>query len=101
VLKIDKSCVDGITVSTQRLALAEIIVRIAKTLGLTVIAEGIESEVQRDMLVSMGCRYGQGYLLAVPMPAADAEALLRVGRGLVPQLPGSRRLMRAQLAPAC
>jgi diguanylate cyclase (GGDEF)-like protein len=64
VLKIDKSFVDGITVSSQRLALAEVIVRIAKTLGLTVIAEGIESEVQRDMLVSMGCRYGQGYLLA-------------------------------------
>jgi hypothetical protein len=33
--------------------------------------------------------------------AAEAEALLRVGRGLVPQLPGSRRLMRAHLAPAC
>jgi diguanylate cyclase (GGDEF)-like protein/PAS domain S-box-containing protein len=91
VLKIDKSFVDGIAVSTKRLALAEVIVRIAKTLGLTVIAEGIESEVQRDMLVSMGCHYGQGYLLAAPMPAAEAEALLRVGRGLVPQLPGSRR----------
>jgi diguanylate cyclase (GGDEF)-like protein/PAS domain S-box-containing protein len=90
VLKIDKSFVDGIAVSTQRLALAEVIIRIAKTLGLTVIAEGIESEIQRDMLVSMGCRYGQGYLLAVPMPADEAEALLRVGRGLVPQLPGSR-----------
>jgi diguanylate cyclase (GGDEF)-like protein len=90
VLKIDKSFVDGIAVSTQRLALAEVIIRIAKTLGLTLIAEGIESEIQRDMLVSMGCRYGQGYLLAVPMPADEAEALLRVGRGLVPQLPGSR-----------
>jgi len=100
VLKIDKSFVDGIAVSTKRLALAEVIVRIAKTLGLTVIAEGIESEVQRDMLVSMGCHYGQGYLLAAPMPAVEAEALLRVGHGLVPQLPGSRRLRRAQLAPA-
>ena len=95
VLKIDKSFVDGIAVSTKRLALAEVIVRIAKTLGLTVIAEGIESEVQRDMLVSMGCHYGQGYLLAAPMPAVEAEALLRVGRGLVPQLPGSSGLTRA------
>jgi EAL domain-containing protein (putative c-di-GMP-specific phosphodiesterase class I) len=97
VLKIDKSFVDGITVSTQRLALVEVIIRIAKTLGLTVIAEGIESEMQRDMLVSMGCRYGQGYLLATPMPADEAEALLRVGHGLVPQLPGSRRLIRPPL----
>ena len=98
VLKIDKSFVDGIAVSTQRLALAEVIIRIAKTLGLTVIAEGIESEIQRDMLVSMGCRYGQGYLLAVPMPADEAEALLRVGRGLVPQLPGSRLGRRGRTA---
>jgi len=94
LLKVDKSFVDGIAVSTKRLALVEVIIRIAKTLGLTVIAEGIESEVQRDMLVSMGCRYGQGYLLAVPMPADEAEALLRVGQSLVPQLPGSRRLIR-------
>ncbi|MGD0926811.1 MAG: bifunctional diguanylate cyclase/phosphodiesterase [Streptosporangiaceae bacterium] len=91
LLKIDKSFVDGIAVSTQRLALVEVIVRISRTLELTVIAEGIESEVQRDMLVSMGCRYGQGYLLAAPMPADEAEALLRVGRGMVPQVPGARR----------
>ncbi len=90
LLKVDKSFVDGIAMSTQRLALVEVIVRIAKTLELTVIAEGIESEVQRDMLVSMGCRYGQGYLLAAPMPADEAEALLRVGHGLMPQLPGLR-----------
>ncbi len=91
LLKIDKSFVDGIAVTTQRLALVEVIVRISRTLELTVIAEGIESEVQRDMLVSMGCRYGQGYLLAAPMPADEAEALLRVGRGMVPQVPGARR----------
>ena len=66
LLKVDKSFVDGIAMSTQRLALVEVIVRIAKTLELTVIAEGIESEVQRDMLVSMGCRYGQGYLHGRP-----------------------------------
>ena len=95
VLKVDKSFVDGIAMSTQRLALVEVIVRIAKTLELTVIAEGIESEVQRDMLVSMGCRYGQGYLLAAPMPADEAEALLRVGHGLMPQLPGLLGLARA------
>jgi diguanylate cyclase (GGDEF)-like protein/PAS domain S-box-containing protein len=104
LLKVDKSFVDGIAVSTKRLALVEVIIRIAKTLGLTVIAEGIESEVQRDMLVSMGCRYGQGYLLAVPMPADEAEALLRVGPSLVPQLPGSGGLLRprvAAVAAAC
>jgi diguanylate cyclase (GGDEF)-like protein/PAS domain S-box-containing protein len=91
VLKIDKSFVDGIAVSTQRLALAEVIIRIANTLRLTVVAEGIESEVQRDLLVSMGCPYGQGYLLARPLGAGEAEALVRVGASLVPQLPAPGR----------
>jgi EAL domain-containing protein (putative c-di-GMP-specific phosphodiesterase class I) len=91
VLKIDKSFVDGIAVSTQRLALAEIIIRIANTLRLTVVAEGIESEVQRDLLVSMGCPYGQGYLLARPLAADEAEALVRVGASLIPQLPAPGR----------
>jgi diguanylate cyclase (GGDEF)-like protein/PAS domain S-box-containing protein len=87
VLKMDKSFVDGIAVSDQRLALAEGIVQIARTLRLEVIAEGIESEIQRDLLTSMGCQFGQGYLLAMPMPASQAETLVRVGSHLVPSLP--------------
>ena len=87
VLKIDKSFVDGIGTSEQRLALVEGIIRIARTLHLNVIAEGIETEVQRDLLVSMGCQFGQGYLLAMPVEADEAAALVRIGRGLVPELP--------------
>jgi EAL domain-containing protein (putative c-di-GMP-specific phosphodiesterase class I) len=87
VLKIDKSFVDGIAVSEQRLALVEGIIRIAKTLHLDVIAEGIETEVQRDLLTSMGCQYGQGYLLAMPVAADQAELLVRLGHGSAPELP--------------
>jgi EAL domain-containing protein (putative c-di-GMP-specific phosphodiesterase class I) len=90
VLKIDKSFVDGIATSPQRLALVDGIVRIAETLELNVIAEGIETEVQRDLLVSMGCRLGQGYLLAMPVEAGEAEALVRRGHSLVPALPRMR-----------
>jgi diguanylate cyclase (GGDEF)-like protein/PAS domain S-box-containing protein len=79
VLKIDKSFVEGIALSRQRLALVDVIVKIAKTLGLTVMAEGIESEVQRDLLISLGCEYGQGYLLDRPLGAAEAAALVRSG----------------------
>jgi diguanylate cyclase (GGDEF)-like protein/PAS domain S-box-containing protein len=86
-LKIDKSFVDGIAISAQRLALAEGIVRIARTLELNVIAEGIETEVQRDLLVSMGCRFGQGYLLAMPVEAGQAETFVRMRRTLIPELP--------------
>ena len=87
VLKMDKSFVDGIAISAQRLALAEGIVRIARTLQLEVIAEGIESELQRDLLISMGCQFGQGYLLAMPMEAHRAEALARIGSRTFPSLP--------------
>ena len=73
--------------SDQRLALVEGIIGIARTLHLDVIAEGIETEVQRDLLVSMGCHYGQGYLLAMPVSADQAETLVRIGHSPVPELP--------------
>jgi diguanylate cyclase (GGDEF)-like protein/PAS domain S-box-containing protein len=79
MVKMDKSFVEGIADSDQRLALAEGIVQIARTLSLDVIAEGIETEVQRDLLASMECHYGQGFLLAMPMPLAEAEELVRSG----------------------
>ena len=94
VVKMDKSFVDGIAESEQRLALAEGIVQIARTLRLEVVAEGIESEVQRDLLTAMGCHYGQGYLLAMPMPPDEAEELARTGfPGAVPTplVPAPRR----------
>jgi diguanylate cyclase (GGDEF)-like protein/PAS domain S-box-containing protein len=88
VLKIDKSFVDGITGSQRQLALVEGIIGIAKKLDLEVIAEGIEAEPQRELLVSMGCDYGQGYLLAMPAGAEEAQALIRQRLRLVPDLPG-------------
>ena len=50
------------------------------------VAEGIESEVQRDLLVSMGCRYGQGYLLSGPLHASRAEEMVAAGHSLLPRL---------------
>ncbi|MGH3297445.1 MAG: putative bifunctional diguanylate cyclase/phosphodiesterase, partial [Trebonia sp.] len=79
VVKMDRSFVEGIAESDQRLAVAEGIVQIARTLSLEVVAEGIETEEQQALLRSMGCHYGQGYLLAMPMPASQAEELARTG----------------------
>ena len=90
LLKMDKSFVDGITDSDQRLAVAEGIVQIARTLGLAVVAEGIETEPQRDLLGAMGCHYGQGYLLAKPMPLSRAQELARGGFLPVARVPGPR-----------
>jgi diguanylate cyclase (GGDEF)-like protein/PAS domain S-box-containing protein len=79
VIKIDKSFVDGISRSGQELALLEGIVRITDTLGLSTIAEGIESTAQRDLLARIGCQFGQGFLFSKPLPADEAGRLLRSG----------------------
>jgi diguanylate cyclase (GGDEF)-like protein/PAS domain S-box-containing protein len=91
VLRIEKSFVDGIAVSTQRLDLAEVIIRIAKSLRMSIIAAGIESEAQRDLLISVGCPFGQGYLMSRPLGPDAAEALLRVGRRLAPEIGAGAR----------
>ncbi len=76
VLKIDKTFVTGIASSWRRHALVEGIVRLARTLEVEVIAEGIETETERELLAGMGCQFGQGYLLSVPVDADAAAAML-------------------------
>ncbi|MFD0349825.1 EAL domain-containing protein [Kitasatospora aburaviensis] len=74
ILKIDKSFIDGLGLSQQQYALVEGITRIADTLGVQVIAEGIENTEQRDLLAAMGCPLGQGYLFAHPSPPTRPAA---------------------------
>ena len=77
VLKVDKSFIDTMATSEQQLALVETIVRLANTLGLAVVAEGIQRGYDRDLLVAMGCSYGQGFLFAAPMSFDDSQRWLR------------------------
>ncbi len=72
VLKIDKSFIDAISTSSQQLALVDGIIRLAHTLGLRVIAEGIEQADQRACLIDVGCVLGQGYFFSRPMGYGDA-----------------------------
>lgn len=88
VLKIDKTFIDDITRDPQQVALVEGIVRLADTLGLQVIAEGIEDSAQRDLLAGMGCRFGQGYLFARPMTVEQSERVLRQDSGRFAPDPG-------------
>ena len=69
VLKIDKSFIDDILHSDDQLALVSAIVSLARTLKLTVVAEGVEYREHHDALRAMGCPYGQGYLFSRPLPA--------------------------------
>jgi diguanylate cyclase (GGDEF)-like protein len=70
-IKIDRSFVDGLQAQTRRAALVQAILTLAEGLELTVVAEGIETTGQRDLLNQMGCTLGQGYLFAAPRPAVD------------------------------
>jgi diguanylate cyclase (GGDEF)-like protein/PAS domain S-box-containing protein len=81
VLKIDKSFIDDIPEDPRQTTLVEGIVHLADTLGLQVIAEGIEEPAQRELLESIGCRYGQGYLFARPLTVEEGEAVLRQRTG--------------------
>lgn len=76
ILKIDKSFIDGLGHSRQQYALVEGITRIADTLDVQVIAEGIEHPEQRDLLAAMGCPLGQGYLFARPLTPDQARAFI-------------------------
>ncbi|MFE5581190.1 putative bifunctional diguanylate cyclase/phosphodiesterase [Kitasatospora sp. NPDC056531] len=86
ILKIDKSFIDGLGHSPQQYALVEGITRIADTLGVQVIAEGIEHPDQRDLLAAMGCPLGQGYLFAHPMDGPQARALVRSANSYISTL---------------
>ena len=68
-IKIDQSFVRNISQHSTNKALCEAIILMAHTLGMKVIAEGIETEEQRQILMQAGCDFGQGYLFSKPIPA--------------------------------
>ncbi|WP_229207748.1 MULTISPECIES: EAL domain-containing protein [unclassified Duganella] len=76
-LKIDRSFTRNLAPDSSDMALSEAIIVMAHKLGLKVIAEGVETPEQRDLLAAAGCDYGQGYLFAKPMPAVQFDAFLR------------------------
>lgn len=77
-LKIDKSFIDGIAVSEGDYHLTEAIITVAHKLGLEVIAEGVETEDQHQLLKALGCDYCQGYLFSKPLPATEFERFLPI-----------------------
>jgi EAL domain-containing protein (putative c-di-GMP-specific phosphodiesterase class I) len=76
-LKIDRSFVAGLDDETraESLALVRAILALAGTLGIETIGEGIESLQQRDLLLQLGCEYGQGYFYGRPQPAQQRNEL--------------------------
>ncbi|MFZ5466527.1 MAG: putative bifunctional diguanylate cyclase/phosphodiesterase [Pseudomonadota bacterium] len=78
-LKIDRSFVTDLTTHADDRAIVSAIIAMAHTLGMQVIAEGVETEGQRDALLAMDCDLLQGYLCSRPLPAEAIPRLLAAG----------------------
>lgn len=76
-LKIDQSFTRNLTPSSSSMALSEAIIMMAHRLDIKVIAEGVETQAQRELLVNAGCNYVQGYLVSRPVAPEDFESLLK------------------------
>jgi diguanylate cyclase (GGDEF)-like protein len=75
-LKIDRSFVSRMTESDGTAEIVRTIMRLARSLGMDVVAEGVETEGQRARLTDMDCEFGQGYYFSKPMGGEDVEAVL-------------------------
>ena len=76
VLKVDRSFVSGMGNSRDSYKIVDAILSLARSLGLSTTAEGVETQQEADLLRGLGCQSGQGYLFAKPMRADAAETYL-------------------------
>lgn len=90
-LKIDRSFVQGMAEEHEDQVIVQGVIDLAHALGMQVIAEGVETTAQRDLLIEMGCDLVQGYLFGYPMPAESLTELLKATAGLAQK----RTLLRA------
>jgi diguanylate cyclase (GGDEF)-like protein/PAS domain S-box-containing protein len=81
ILKVDRSLVAGVDDGGEALALAEMIVRLGRTLGLVTVAEGVERPSQARTLQQIGYELAQGYAFARPMPAAAISSMINARQG--------------------
>jgi EAL domain-containing protein (putative c-di-GMP-specific phosphodiesterase class I) len=84
VLKIDRSFVSRMTEGDQPLQIVRTIVDLARVLGMDVVAEGIETRAQFDLLRQLGCRFGQGFLFSPPVPAEKITEMLQLPGRILP-----------------
>jgi len=78
-IKIDQSFIRNLAPGSEDLVLCEAMIVMAHRLGLQVVAEGVETLLQRDLLMAAGCDFAQGYLFSRPVTAERFEDLLRDG----------------------
>ncbi|HUU33097.1 MAG TPA: EAL domain-containing protein, partial [Vicinamibacterales bacterium] len=89
-LKIDRSFVAGIGTDEDKGEIVKLIVGLARTLGLEIVAEGTETAAQVEYLRLLGCQFGQGYFFAKPAPTLPAP--------MAPVRPAAARVHTAPVA---
>jgi EAL domain-containing protein (putative c-di-GMP-specific phosphodiesterase class I) len=77
-LKIDRSFVRDILIDSTSGAIAQTIISLGRAMALSVIAEGVETEEQRNLLAGLGCHSFQGFLFSRPVPLEQLEPLLHL-----------------------
>jgi len=80
VVKIDRSFVGGCPNNRECVAIVQAVAAMAYTMGLRVVAEGVETQEQRDMVASFGCDAAQGFYFYTPINAADVPAQFKAPR---------------------
>ncbi|MBE7219622.1 MAG: EAL domain-containing protein, partial [Caulobacteraceae bacterium] len=75
-IKIDRSFIGGLSHDSDSAAIVDAVLGLAKSLGMAVVAEGIETEEAAVLLTARGCAFGQGYLFSPAVPASEAMALI-------------------------
>ena len=75
-LKIDRSFVNGLDMNSDDRAIVESVIRLARSLSLDAIAEGVETANQAELLTALECSHAQGYHFARPLAAAELAQLL-------------------------
>ena len=77
ILKIDRSFIDGLGIDREDEVIVKAVIGVARALGIALVAEGVETDRQLQILEDLGCDFVQGYGLGRPMDASAAEQLLQ------------------------
>jgi diguanylate cyclase (GGDEF)-like protein/PAS domain S-box-containing protein len=93
VVKLDRSFVEGVCTDAQKRAIVEAVVNLSAALGLTSVAEGVETTEELDALSALGCGSAQGNLISTALPVGELEQLMTPGSGglVLRDAPVSRR----------
>jgi EAL domain-containing protein (putative c-di-GMP-specific phosphodiesterase class I) len=95
-LKIDRSFVQEIDTNEGNATIVRSVINLAHSLGLKVVAEGVETEAELRRLITLGCDLAQGYLISRPLPASDFASYLSQHH----RIPTALALASLRIAPA-